>query len=109
MDLWSSKALSMALLGFVSLLCGVAPLCFRRWVASSRQGAMGGRRDVVRKHIFLLFCGKYYVGFFPQLISALSCFGGGIVLTTCLTHMLPEVNHMLRKNVQRGELPKTGE
>ena len=47
--------------------------------------------------------------FFPQLISALSCFGGGIVLTTCLTHMLPEVNHMLRKNVQRGELPKTGE
>ncbi len=46
---------------------------------------------------------------FFQLISALSCFGGGIVLTTCLTHMLPEVNHMLRKNVQRGELPKTGE
>ena len=41
-------------------------------------------------------------------LSALSCFGGGIILTTCFTHMLPEVNTDLRKNVEGGHFPKTG-
>ncbi len=83
MELWLSKALSMSLLGLVSLLCGVAPLFLR-----GRLSRGGRATDLV--------------------ISALACFGGGVVLTTCVTHMLPEVNIMLANNVANGEIPKTG-
>ena len=28
------------------------------------------------------------------LFSCLTCFGGGVILTSCLTHMLPDVNEV---------------
>lgn len=43
-----------------------------------------------------------------MLISALSCFGGGVILTTCFTHMLPEVNLFLNLNIEKGQFPDTG-
>ncbi|TRY68979.1 hypothetical protein TCAL_09729, partial [Tigriopus californicus] len=42
------------------------------------------------------------------LFSALSCFGAGVILTTCLTHMLPEVNEFLEFNIQQQTIPDTG-
>ena len=41
-------------------------------------------------------------------LSGLSCFGGGVILTTCFTHMLPEVNLSLEKKINEGHFPKTG-
>ena len=38
------------------------------------------------------------------VVSCLSCFGGGVILTTALTHMLPEVNLFLQYNIQQGQL-----
>ena len=30
------------------------------------------------------------------------CFGGGVILTSCLTHMLPDVNEVGRINISGG-------
>ena len=59
-----------------------------------------------------------------MVVSCLSCFGGGVILTTALTHMLPEVTQMwsialifiimlqvnlfLQYNIDHGQLPNTG-
>merc|ERR1719402_131060 len=42
------------------------------------------------------------------IVSCLSCFGGGVILTTALTHMLPEVNLFLQYNIDHGQLADTG-
>merc|ERR1719391_828895 len=42
------------------------------------------------------------------LLSALTCFGGGVILATCFTHMLPEVNLFLQNNIDKGVFPDTG-
>ena len=83
--LWA-KITAMILLGGVSLLVGLAPLCFKRFVIKN-QGK-GSKTS-----------------FF---ISALSCLGGGVILATCLTHMLPEINMLLNQNIELGQFPKTG-
>ena len=33
------------------------------------------------------------------LLSAGICFGGGVILTSCLTHMLPDVNEVSIRNL----------
>lgn len=43
-----------------------------------------------------------------KITSGLSCLGAGIILTTCLSHMLPEVHAFLELNIQEGTLPDTG-
>jgi hypothetical protein len=48
--------------------------------------------------------------FFRQLfMSAITCFGGGVILTTSLTHMLPEVNLLMANNIKHGQFPQTGD
>merc|ERR1719402_985218 len=42
------------------------------------------------------------------IVSCLSCFGGGVILTTALTHMLPEVNLFLQYNIAHGQLEDKG-
>jgi len=42
------------------------------------------------------------------LVSCLNCFGGGVILTTVLTHMLPEVNHFLEYNIDHGQIEDRG-
>ena len=37
-------------------------------------------------------------------LTALNCFGAGVILTTCFTHMLPEVNEMLEASYHDGYL-----
>jgi len=39
-------------------------------------------------------------------LTALNCFGAGVILTTCFTHMLPEVNEVLRMGYKDGSLTK---
>lgn len=79
----------MVLLGGVSLLVGLFPLLLKR---CCNIGANAG----VKKSKSQIF------------ISCLACFGGGVILTTCLTHMLPEVNYFLQNNIRRGLFPNTG-
>jgi len=80
----------MCLLGGVSLLLGLLPLLFKRTCGfgGGQNGANGGKSSA--------------------LISALSCFGGGVILATCFTHMLPEVNIALNENIKHGAFPDTG-
>lgn len=62
MELTTAKAISMLTLGLGSFVSGMIPACFTE---GTRQ-----------KH--------------PLLISCLLCFGGGVLLSTSLVHMLPE-------------------
>ncbi|CAG9565861.1 unnamed protein product [Danaus chrysippus] len=62
MDVSTAKAIAMLSLGLGSFIAGMLPACISQ---SSRQ-----------KH--------------PLLISCLLCFGGGVLLSTSLVHMLPE-------------------
>ena len=43
-----------------------------------------------------------------NLSSCLVCFGGGVILTSCLTHMLPDVNEVLTAAVDSGAFPDSG-
>ncbi|KAG5886371.1 hypothetical protein JTB14_034905 [Gonioctena quinquepunctata] len=63
MDLLQSKIFSLVALGLSSLFVGVLPNCFARQ----------GRQQ------------------WPLLLSSLLCFGGGVLLSTSLLHILPEL------------------
>ncbi|XP_045501002.1 zinc transporter ZIP1 [Colias croceus] len=67
MDLANAKAISMLALGLGSFIAGMAPACISE---RARQ-----------RH--------------PLLISCLLCFGGGVLLSTSLVHMLPEAREKL--------------
>ena len=90
MEVLPSKILSMMLLGGIAMLLGMLPILLRRFC---QIGTKHSNNDNPKSGLFL---------------SALSCFGGGVILTTCFTHMLPEVNHLLKKNQEEGHFPKTG-
>jgi len=84
MDLLTTKIVTMSILGSVSLLIGFIPMLVAKKVDLS-DGSKGG-----------------------FVVSCLSCFGGGVILTTALTHMLPEVNLFLQYNIQQGQLIDKG-
>lgn len=67
MDLTTAKLVSMLALGLGSFLTGMLPAAFS---VASRQ-----------RH--------------PLLVSCLLCFGGGVLLSTALVHMLPEAKEKL--------------
>jgi len=71
-----SKVISMLCLGLVTWLVGLFPLIGvkKGWIKSSDESQ--SRTTVI-------------------LISCLLSFGGGVILTSCLTHMLPDVNEVL--------------
>lgn len=87
MDLLGTKILSMILLGGLSLLIGSLPLILRKYCGFFRQSSTQQGSAV---------------------LSCISCFGGGVILTTCFTHMLPEVNHLLDINISNGSFNQTG-
>ena len=41
------------------------------------------------------------------ILSILLCFGGGVILTSCLTHMLPDVNEVAAAAMDNGSFPAT--
>ncbi|CAH0399329.1 unnamed protein product [Chilo suppressalis] len=67
MEVTTAKAISMLTLGLGSFIAGMMPACFSE---RTRQ-----------RH--------------PLFISCLLCFGGGVLLSTSLTHMLPEARENL--------------
>ncbi|TRY68320.1 hypothetical protein TCAL_08077 [Tigriopus californicus] len=86
MDLLTVKIITMVLLGGISLFLGLLPMAFRPCM--KKKDGHKSKADI--------------------FISAFSCFGGGVILTTCLTHMLPEVNLFLKHNIEQGSFPDTG-
>lgn len=84
MNLLTTKIVTMSILGLVSLIVGFIPMIVAKKV-NLAKGSRGG-----------------------TVVSCLSCFGGGVILTTALTHMLPEVNLFLQYNIDHGQLPDTG-
>ena len=100
MNLLTTKIVTMSILGLVSLLVGFIPMVVAKKV-NLTKGSRGG-----------------------MVVSCLSCFGGGVILTTALTHMLPEVssgiswisiltflfqvNLFLQYNIDHGQIADTG-
>ena len=87
MNLLTVKIITMLLLGGVSLGLGLFPILLRRCL--KRNSTKKQRKT-------------------EWFISSLSCFGGGVILTTCLTHMMPEVTFFLNHNIEQGHFPDTG-
>lgn len=63
MNLTETKVFSLSILGIGTILVGLLPACFSRH----------GRQQ------------------WPMLLSMLLCFGGGVLLSTSLMHILPEL------------------
>ena len=66
----------LAVLGCGSLLAGLLPLCLARRTAN-----------------------------LARPLSCLACYGGGVILATAFTHLLPEVHRFLEFNRSHGQLP----
>ena len=80
MNLLWTKITTTSILGALSLLTGFVPILVARKVDLS-EGSRGG-----------------------LIVSMLSCFSGGVILTTALTHMLPEVNQFVMYNRKADRL-----
>jgi hypothetical protein len=78
MDLATTKITTMALLGFISLVAGMLPTVVMRFIGDSTNSSSSSLQSRGAKK------GRLFV-------SCLSCFAGGVILTTCLTHMMPHV------------------
>ena len=71
----TAKIVSLFLMGLITLVLGLLPIYLSRWLdwKNSKKGRFA--------------------------VSALGCFGAGVILTTCITHMMPEVKEFLVINV----------
>lgn len=67
----------LAVLGCGSIIAGLLPMCLRRKTERFSNG--------------------------PGM-SCLACYGGGVILATCFTHMMPEVHRFLKFNFDSGQL-----
>jgi len=88
MSLLISKIVSMVGLGFITWIIGILPI-------------LGVKRGWALN--FLDQSGKKVL-----VYSMLLCFGGGVILTSCLTHMLPDVREIYLKALNDGTFPDTG-
>ena len=71
-----SKIVSMLCLGLVTWIVGVLPLLGVRMGWLDKSETQQSQKTVM-------------------IISCMMSFGGGVILTSCLTHMLPDVNEVL--------------
>lgn len=87
MPLVVAKIVSMVGLGLVTWILGIFPIIGvrRGWLNKSAEN----RTAMI-------------------LSSLLFCFGGGVILTSCLTHMLPDVNESLLNALAKESFPKSG-
>jgi len=88
MSLLAAQVVSMLCLGLVTWIIGILPLLGVRkgWISSSES---------------------QQTPLMINLFSSLICFGGGVILTSCLTHMLPDVNEVFNEAVLDGTFPKS--
>ena len=89
MTLLVAKVVSMFGLGLVTWFVGVLPLL------GVRKGWLKDSETQQTQRMINLF-------------SALLCFGGGVILTSCLTHMLPDVNEVFVSAVNSNSFPDSG-
>ncbi|XP_069193909.1 zinc transporter ZIP3 isoform X1 [Procambarus clarkii] len=76
MELLTTKIIALTLMGALSLVFGLLPLRLRKCLAQ------GSRRR-------------------ERTVSCLLCFGGGVLLATVFTHMLPETRESFSKAFQK--------
>ena len=100
-DVLIAKISSMLLLGGLSLMFGLFPQLLKRCCGFGNRMKKTDSSDEVGSSP------KLVVSKGDVFISCLACFGGGVILTTCLTHMLPEVNFFLQNNIKNGLFPDT--
>jgi len=89
MAILAAQIVSMIALGLVTWLVGVLPLLGVR---------MGWLRQIESQQT-------------PTMVTLFSCltmFGGGVILTSCLTHMLPDVNEVFLSSLESGNFPDSG-
>ena len=84
-----AQVVSMLFLGLVTWIVGVLPLL------GVRKGWLKESESQQTQTMVNLF-------------SALTCFGGGVILTSCLTHMLPDVNEVVAAAIDGGSFPDSG-
>ena len=72
MELVVVKVITMVLTGIIPILLSLLPLCFKSYIlaSSSRKDTTTAWSDI--------------------LLSALLCFGGGVLMATSFVHILPE-------------------
>ena len=74
-----AKIVSMCILGGLSLLLGLLPIKLNEKY-NLREEKNGSRVTTIKQLV----------------ITALNCFGAGVILTTCFGHMLPEANEAIK-------------
>jgi len=87
--LLAARIVSMICLGLVTWIIGILPLLGVRkgWLSPS-ESAQSNKVKI--------------------LLSTSICFGGGVILTSCLTHMLPDVNEVATAAIESGTFPDSG-
>ena len=87
--LLASKIVSMLILGLASWIIGLVPMVAvkRGWL--NRKESEGSPK-------------------MAKILSCLMCFGGGVIMTSSLAHMLPDVTEVFVESVENGTFPDTG-
>jgi len=83
-----AKIGSIIILGTVSIFFGLIPI---RIAEKFSLTELDKKRENSKAGIF---------------VTALNCFGAGVILTTCFTHMLPETGETIEHSQKQGKLGK---
>ena len=86
-----AKILSMVILGGFSLLLGLIPMKLVEKY-NLKEISSGHNENKKEKNKVMSTTFKHLA------LTALNCFGAGVILTTCFTHMLPEANEALEES-----------
>ena len=86
-----AKILSMVILGGFSLLLGLIPMKLVEKY-NLKEISSGNNENKKEKNKVMSTTFKHLA------LTALNCFGAGVILTTCFTHMLPEANEALEES-----------
>ncbi|XP_040567338.1 zinc transporter ZIP3-like [Lepeophtheirus salmonis] len=84
-----AKIVSVIILGGFAIIFGLIPLGLNSYIKKIKN-------DDKKKNAFEL------------IITIIVCFGAGVLLTTCLTHMIPEANEHMNEAVGKGIMTDTG-
>ena len=85
-EVLAAKIGSMCILGFCSLFFGLLPIkLVQKFNLLEDKKTKGNSKSKLA-------------------LTALNCFGAGVILTTCFTHMVPDVNGILNEQYQSGKL-----
>merc|ERR1711899_209687 len=97
-----AKILSMVILGGFSLLLGLIPMKLVEKY-NLKEISSGNNENKKEKNKVMSTTFKHLA------LTALNCFGAGVILTTCFTHMLPEANEALEESSIKNQGLALGE